>query len=334
MADGELFIGQGLESGERDGPQSLLLDKANRHGLVTGATGTGKTVTLQILAEGFAAAGIPVFAADAKGDLSGISQPGTASDKLLARAQMMNLNWQAKATPTIFWDIYGEKGCPVRTTISEMGPTLLSRLLELEDAQAGLMDIVFQLADDEKMLLLDLDDLQAMMIETGTKSKEISLKYGNVATATVGAVQRKLLSLRTQGGEHIFGEPALRLEDLMRVGLDGRGYVNVLAADKLMNSPQLYATFLLWLMSELFEISAGSRRSAQAAHGVLLRRSAPVIQRRAQGPDPEDRTGGAPDPLQGRLHLVRHPKPGRRTRNRAGPAGHAHPARPSRLYAK
>jgi len=253
MADGELFIGQGFDSGERDGPQGIRLDRANRHGLVTGATGTGKTVTLQSLAEGFAANGVPVFAADVKGDLSGIALPGNPSEKLLARAQSMGLEWQPKAVPAIFWDLFAEKGCPVRTTISEMGPVLLSRLLELEDAQAGLMDIVFQVADDEKMLLLDLDDLQAMLVDVGQNAKTIGLKYGNVAPATVGAVQRKLLSLRNQGGEKLFGEPALRLEDLMRTAIDGRGYVSLLSADKLINSPQLYATFLLWLLSELFE---------------------------------------------------------------------------------
>ena len=223
MTDGELFIGQGFDSGERDGPQGLRLDRANRHGLVTGATGTGKTVTLQTLAEGFARAGVPVFAADVKGDLSGISQGGVASEKLLARAQSMGLDWAGQANSTIFWDLFGEKGCPVRTTVSEMGPVLLSRLLELEDAQAGLMDIVFQVADDQGLLLLDLDDLQAMLVEVGQNAKEIGLKYGNVAAATVGAVQRKLLSLRNQGGEYLFGEPALRLEDLMRTGIDGRG---------------------------------------------------------------------------------------------------------------
>ena len=254
MTDGELFIGQGFDSGERDGPQGLRLDRANRHGLVTGATGTGKTVTLQTLAEGFARAGVPVFAADVKGDLSGISQAGVANEKILSRAEGMGLSWQGQASNTIFWDLFGEKGCPVRTTISEMGPVLLSRLLELEDAQAGLMDIVFQVADDQGLLLLDLDDLQAMLVEVGQNAREIGLRYGNVAPATVGAVQRKLLSLRNQGAEHLFGEPALRLEDLMRVGLDGRGYVSLLAADKLINSPQLYATFLLWLLSELFEV--------------------------------------------------------------------------------
>lgn len=254
MSDGELFIGQGFESGDRDGPQSLRLDRANRHGLITGATGTGKTVTLQTLAEGFAAAGVPVFAADVKGDLSGIAAAGAANDKILARAKDMGLTWQPRATPAIFWDLFGDKGSPVRTTLSEMGPTLLSRLLELEDAQAGLMDIVFQMADEQGLLLLDLDDLQAVLIHAGENAKEISLKYGNVAPATVGAVQRKLLSLRTQGAAHLFGEPALRLEDLMRSAIDGRGYVSVLAADKLIATPQLYAIFLLWLMSELFEV--------------------------------------------------------------------------------
>ena len=253
MTDGELLVGLGLESGERDGVQSIRLDRANRHGLITGATGTGKTITLQGLAESVSAAGVPVFAADVKGDLSGTAMAGTPSEKLLARAQSMGLDWQGKATPAIFWDLYGEKGCPVRTTVSEMGPVLLSRLFELEDAQAGLMDIAFQVADDQKMLLLDLDDLQAMLLNVGQNAKEIGLKYGNVAPATVGAVQRSLLSLRTQGGAHLFGEPALRLEDLMRTAIDGRGYVNILTADKLINSPQLYATFLLWLMSELFE---------------------------------------------------------------------------------
>jgi len=253
MTDGEILVGLGIESGERDGIQTLRLDRANRHGLITGATGTGKTVTLQGLAESFSAAGVPVFAADVKGDLSGIAMPGVANDKLLARAQSMGLDWQPKATPTIFWDLFGEKGCPVRATVSEMGPTLVSRLLGLEDAQAGLIDIVFQVADDQKLLLLDLDDLQAMLLNVGQNARDISLKYGNVAAATVGAVQRSILSLRTQGGAHLFGEPALRLEDLMRIGLDGRGYVNVLAADKLINSPGVYATFLLWLMSELFE---------------------------------------------------------------------------------
>jgi DNA helicase HerA-like ATPase len=254
MTDGALFVGQGFDSGDLNGPQSLRLDRANRHGLITGATGTGKTVTLQTLAEGFAAAGVPVFAADVKGDLSGIAEAGVVNDKLTARAQSMGLNWAGRANAAIFWDLFGEKGCPIRATITEMGPVMLSRLLELEDAQAGLMDIVFKVADEQGLLLLDLDDLQALLAYAGENAKDIGLKYGNVAAATVGAVQRKLLSLRNQGAAHLFGEPALRLEDLMRTAIDGRGYVSVLAADTLINAPQLYATFLLWLMSELFEV--------------------------------------------------------------------------------
>jgi uncharacterized protein len=248
-----ILIGQAFESGSGDGPQALRLDRANRHGLVTGATGTGKTVTLQGLAESFARAGVPVFAADVKGDLAGIAAPGAGGEKILARAQMMGIDWKPEAAPVAFWDIFGEHGAPVRATLSEMGPILLSRLLELPEAQAGVLDIVFQVADEQGLLLLDLDDLQSMLAYVGENAREIGLKYGNVATASVSSVQRKLLSLRNQGGASFFGEPALRLEDLMRTALDGRGYVNVLDAQKLINSPQVYATFLLWLLSELFE---------------------------------------------------------------------------------
>jgi uncharacterized protein len=248
-----ILIGQAFDSGAGDGPQRLRLDRANRHGLVTGATGTGKTVTLQGLAENFAGAGVPVFAADVKGDLAGIAAAGAGGEKILARAQMMGIDWKAEASAVAFWDIFGEHGAPVRATLSEMGPILLSRLLELPEAQAGVLDVVFQVADEQGLLLLDLDDLQAMLAHVGQNAREIGLKYGNVATASVSSVQRKLLSLRNQGGGAFFGEPALRLEDLMRTSLDGRGYVNVLDAQKLINSPQVYATFLLWLLSELFE---------------------------------------------------------------------------------
>lgn len=254
MSDSEtLFIGQAFDSGESPLAQTLRLDRANRHGLVTGATGTGKTVTLQTLAESFSRAGVPVFAADVKGDLSGVAAPGAGGDKLIKRATDMGLEWKAEAAPAVFWDIFGEKGAPIRATLSEMGPLLLSRLLELSDAQEGVLDIVFQVADEQGLLLLDLDDLQAMLTHVGENAKEIGLKYGNVAPASVSSVQRKLLSLRSQGATSFFGEPALRLEDLMRTSADGRGYVNVLAADRLINSPQVYATFLLWLLSELFE---------------------------------------------------------------------------------
>jgi DNA helicase HerA-like ATPase len=254
MAESEtLLIGKSFDSGQSEADQGLRLDRANRHGLVTGATGTGKTVTLQGLAESFSRAGVPVFAADVKGDLSGVGQPGAGGEKILARAQSMGIDWKAEAAPVSFWDIFGQEGVPTRATLSEMGPLMLSRLLELPEAQAGVLDIVFQVADEQGLLLLDLDDLQSMLTYVGENARDIGLKYGNVAPASVSSVQRKLLSLRTQGAAGFFGEPALRLEDLMRTTIDGRGYVNVLAADKLINAPQVYATFLLWLLSELFE---------------------------------------------------------------------------------
>ncbi len=249
MSDGMIFLGQAA-GGEAQG---LRLDRANRHGLIAGATGTGKTVTLQVLAEGFAAAGVPVFAADIKGDLSGIAAAGTPGEKMLARAAGMSLTLQPAGAPAIAWDVFGKQGHPIRATISEMGPLLLSRLLGLSDAQEGVLNIAFAVADKEGLLLLDLDDLGAALTYLAQNAKEIGQTYGNVAPATVGAIQRELLTLRTQGAEHFFGEPALQLADLMRVGADGRGYVSLLAADQLIANPQLYATFLLWLMSELFE---------------------------------------------------------------------------------
>jgi DNA helicase HerA-like ATPase len=239
--------------GKAEGPELLRLDKANRHGIVAGATGTGKTVTLQIMAQAFSDAGVPVFAADVKGDLSGIAVPGTPNDKLLARAQSMDVDLTPRAAPVVFWDLFGEKGHPIRATVSEMGPTLLSRLFELNDVQEGVLSIAFRVADDEGLLLLDLADLRAVLAHVGENAKAIGLKYGNVAPASIGALQRELLTLEDQGGGHFFGEPALRLEDIMRVGGDGRGLVNILAADRLIQSPRVYATFLLWLLSELFE---------------------------------------------------------------------------------
>ena len=247
MADGLIFIGKS------DAPQGLRLDRANRHGLVAGATGTGKTVTLQILAQGFSDAGVPVFAADVKGDLSGISQPGNPNEKMLARAAGMELELRPDAPPTVFWDLFGEQGHPIRTTVSDMGPLLLARLLELNPVQEGVLNIAFKLADDQGLLLLDLKDLQAILKHVAENEKTIDAEYGNVSAATVGTIQRGLLSLETQGGAHLFGEPALDLKDLMRVDGSGRGVVSILAADRLIQSPRLYATFLLWLMSELFE---------------------------------------------------------------------------------
>jgi len=239
--------------GFSDKPETLRLDRMNRHGLVAGATGTGKTVTLQILAQALSDAGVPVFAADVKGDLSGISQPGAPNEKMLARAQGMDLTLTPDAPPTVFWDLFGEKGHPVRTTISEMGPLLLSRLMELNEVQEGVLNIVFKVADTEGLLLLDLKDLQAALKYVADNEKTIDVEYGNVSAATIGTIQRGLLTLETQGAANLFGEPALSLSDLMRVDASGRGVVSILAADKLIQSPRLYATFLLWLLSELFE---------------------------------------------------------------------------------
>ncbi|MCB2104899.1 MAG: DUF853 family protein, partial [Rhodobacteraceae bacterium] len=255
MTEGGIFVGGG-----GDGyavPQELLLRYANRHGLVAGATGTGKTVTLQILAEGFSKAGVPVFMADVKGDLSGIAVAGAATHKLheafMKRSATIGFDLQYQAFPTVFWDLFGEQGHPIRTTVSEMGPLLLSRLMGLTEAQEGVLNVAFRVADEEGLPLLDLKDLQSMLVWIGQNASDLALRYGNVATATVGAIQRALLVLENQGATKFFGEPALDLSDMMHVGADGRGQVNVLAADKLMGSPRLYATFLLWLLSELFE---------------------------------------------------------------------------------
>jgi DNA helicase HerA-like ATPase len=240
--------------GGADAPQYLNLKYANRHGLIAGATGTGKTVTLQSIAESFSREGIPVFCADVKGDLAGISQAGSSNPKVDARLQALGIsNFDFAANPTIFWDLYGKKGHPIRTTISEMGPMILSRLLDLNDVQDGVLNICFALADDEGLLLLDLKDLRAMLTFISENASDISKKYGNVAPASIAAIQRSLLVLEQQGGEQFFGEPALDIRDFMRTTHDGAGYVNVLAADTLIQSPKLYSTFLLWLLSELFE---------------------------------------------------------------------------------
>jgi DNA helicase HerA-like ATPase len=235
-------------------PETLRLDRANRHGLVAGATGTGKTVTLQILAQGLSDAGVPVFAADVKGDLSGVAAPGEPGEKMLARARSMNLELVPQAAPTLFWDLFGEKGHPIRATVSEVGPLLIARMLELNDVQEGVLSVVFRAADEEGLLLLDLKDLQAALTFAAENAAALGARYGNVSTATVATIQRKLLVLEDQGGARLFGEPALDLGDFMRRDETGRGYVSILAADRLIASPRLYATFLLWLMSELFEV--------------------------------------------------------------------------------
>ena len=234
-------------------PETLLLNRANRHGVVGGATGTGKTVTLQVLAQALSEAGVPVFAADVKGDLSGIAMPGDRLERFAERAKTMNLTLAPTAPPVMFWDLFGKQGHPVRATVSEMGPLLLSRMLDLNDTQEGVLNIVFHAADQQGLLLLDLKDLQAALKYVGENAASIGTQYGNVAPATIGAIQRALLNLETQGAANFFGEPALQLADLMRTDLSGKGYVNVLAADTLIQSPKLYATFLLWLLSELFE---------------------------------------------------------------------------------
>ena len=246
-----ILLGKGLTD---DIPVHLLPRFGNRHGLVAGATGTGKTVTLMTLAENFSRIGVPVFLADAKGDVAGLAVPGEGGQKLAARAAETGVDgYGPEGNPTIFWDLFGSAGHPVRTTVSEMGPTLLSRILELNDTQSGVMDIVFKLADDRGLLLVDLDDLKALLGLVAEERKTVSTEYGLVSAQSIGAIQRALLRLVADGGEQFFGEPALALADLMRVDHNGRGVVSILAADKLILKPRLYSTFLLWLLSELFE---------------------------------------------------------------------------------
>jgi DNA helicase HerA-like ATPase len=260
--DDKIFIGKG------EAPAWMTLGLANRHGLVTGATGTGKTVSLQVMAEGFARAGVPVFAADIKGDLSGISEIGEAKDFIVKRARDMGLNFQPDQFSTVFWDVFGEQGHPVRATVTEMGPLLLSRMLDLNDVQEGVLNVAFRVADDNGLALIDMKDLRALLDaivpDSGKKGadgdddplapiRKAAQGFGNVTKATVGTIQRQLLVLENQGGTKFFGEPALTLKDFMRTDSDGRGMVNILVADKLMQSPRLYATFLLWMLSELFE---------------------------------------------------------------------------------
>ncbi|PHR61160.1 MAG: ATP-binding protein [Robiginitomaculum sp.] len=253
MSD-SIFIG--LDTDGKN--QELLLHRANRHGLIAGATGTGKTVTMQIMAEGFSNAGVPVFMVDVKGDVSGLSQTGKSSDKLhdklISRAEKIGLdNYAYKAFPTIFWDLFGEKGHPVRTTITEMGPTLLTRLMDLTNAQEGILNIAFQVAEDNEWPLLDLKDLKATLQFIAAQRKELSLQYGNITSQSTSAVIRELLVLQRDGANDFFGEPALKLSDLMRSDMSGNGIISILAADDLINHPRMYATFLLWLLSELFE---------------------------------------------------------------------------------
>src|SRR5690606_16897606 len=246
-----ILLGKGLTD---DVAVTLLPKYGNRHGLVAGATGTGKTVTLMTLAEGFSRIGVPVFMADVKGDVAGLAVAGEGGDKLARRAAGIGVaDYAPAASPVVFWDLYGKLGHPVRTTVSEMGPTLLARILELNDTQSGVLDIVFKLADDRGLLLLDLDDLRALLGVVAEERKAVSAEYGLVSAPSVAAIQRALLRRSRDGGEAFFGEPALELADLMRVNHDGRGVIGILAADQLILKPRLYATFLLWLLAELFE---------------------------------------------------------------------------------
>jgi hypothetical protein len=249
LQEGKLFVGKSTK------PEYLELRFANRHGLITGATGTGKTVTLQGLAEGFSAAGVPVFAADIKGDLSGLAAVGEAKDFLVKRAGEVGLgsDWKQQAYPCMFWDVFGEQGHPIRATVLDMGPLLLSRMLELNDVQEGVINIAFRVAADEKIPVLDLKDLRAIITNISERSKELVTKYGNIATTSVGSIQRRLLVLEEQGANQFFGEPALDIKDFMRIAPDGRGVISVLAADKLMDKPRLYSSFLLWMLTKLWQ---------------------------------------------------------------------------------
>jgi DNA helicase HerA-like ATPase len=244
---GSVYLGRSIK------PEFIYLRLANRHGLITGATGTGKTVTLQGLAEGFSDQGVPVFCADVKSDLAGLAEPGEPKSWIEARAKEISFRSEFKGYPVIFWDLFGKEGHPIRTTVAEMGPLLLSRLMDLSEAQEGVLNIAFKIADDEKLPLLNLKDLQALLEDLAARANELTTKYGNITKASVGSIQRSLLVLDQQGGANFFGEPVLDINDLMRTSRDGRGYISILAAETLMNSPRLYATFLLFLLSELFK---------------------------------------------------------------------------------
>ena len=248
VQDGKIYLGTSTK------PEYLELRFANRHGLITGATGTGKTVSLQVLAEGFSAAGVPVFAADIKGDLSGIAAIGEPKDFILKRNQQIGLDaYENRAFPTILWDVFGESGHPVRATVLDMGPLLLSRLLELNEVQEGVLNIAFRVAADEKLPVVDMKDLRALINNVAERSKELTTTYGNIASTSVGSIQRRLLVLEEQGADQFFGEPAVDIADFMRVAPDGRGVVNLMTADKLMQKPRLYSTFLLWLLTKLWQ---------------------------------------------------------------------------------
>ena len=327
-------------------PPGSTLALANRHGLVTGATGTGKTVTLQVLAEGFARAGVPVFAADIKGDLSGIAAVGRGEGlHRQARARTWASTFQPDQFPTVFWDVFGEQGHPVRATVSEMGPLLLARMLDLNDVQEGVLNIAFRVADEHGLPLLDLKDLRAMLDaiapSPARRTKPTARRHpqGRAelrqrhARRPIGTIQRQLLVLENQGGDKFFGEPALELKDFMRTDRDGRGIVNILAADKLMENAAALRDVPAVDAVRTVRGTARGRRPAEAEARVLLRRGASAVQRCAEGADGQDRAGGAPDPLQGRRRLFRHAEPDRRAGQGAGAARQPRAARAARLHA-
>ena len=328
LEDGKILIGKSTK------PETLDLRLANRHGLITGATGTGKTVSLQVLAEGFSNAGVPVFAADIKGDLSGIAAPGSRKRAFVKRAKELGVDFVPDRFPVVFWDLFGEQGHRVRATVSEMGPLLLSRLLDLNDTQEGVLNIAFRIADEQGLLLLDLKDLRALLQLVADNAQRTARRPTAMSRRPPSAPSSASCSCsRTRRATEFLGEPALDIKDLMRTDRDGRGIVNILAADKLMNNPRLYATFLLWLMSELFEElpEVGDLDKPKLVfffdEAHLLFNDAPkaLIE--------NGRARRSPDPLQGRRRLFHHPEPGRRAGIRAGAARQPGAARASRLYA-
>ena len=320
--------------GASDADQYLLLKYGNRHGLIAGATGTGKTVTLQTIAEGFSAYGVPVFMADVKGDLSGISQPGGDNPKAVERAKQMGIEaYAGRAFPTAYWDLFGQKGHPIRTTVSEVGPVLMARLLQLNETQEGVLNIAFKVADEQGLLLLDFKDLQALLQWLAENAGQLTTEFGNVSKQSVGTIQRQLLMLDQQGGEGFFGEPALDLTDMIRCDAAGLGTINVLAADRLMQSPRLYGTFLLWLLSELFEALPEVGDLDKPKFVFFFDEAHLLFDDAPKALLEQDRAGGAADPLQGRRHLFHHPEPARYPRVGAGPARQPRPACVARLHA-
>ena len=307
---------------------------ANRHGLVTGATGTGKTVTLQVLADHFSQIGVPVFVADVKGDLSGVAEPGAMSPKLAERLKSIGATPPAfAANPVAFWDVFGKQGTPIRATISDLGPLLLGRLFGLNATQQGVLALIFKVADDNGLLLLDIKDLRAMLQFAGDNASQFTTEYGNISTASIGAIQRSLLEIEQQGGASFFGEPMLDVDDLLQTDSHGRGVVNVLAADELIRSPKLYAMFLLWMLSGAVRTASGNRRSGQAGAGVLLRRGAPAVQRRAGAAARKNRAGRALDQIEGGRGVLRHAEPCRRAGHRTRSARQPGAARVAGVHA-